>query len=93
MLVVTGTLTLNGSSDFKGLVLVLGRGKVVRQGGGGDTSLGALAVARFDATSGDFLNPYFDSNGGGNSAIRFDSEWVRRGLGTTGPVVLGISEY
>ncbi len=92
MLVVTGTLTLHGSSDFKGLVLVLGRGKVVRQGGGGDTSLGAIAVARFDST-GDFLNPYFDSNGGGNSAIRFDSEWVRRGLGTTGPVVLGVSEY
>lgn len=93
MLVVTGTLTLHGSSDFKGLVLVLGRGKVVRNGGGGDTSLGAIAVARFDAASGGFLNPYFDSNGGGNSAIRFDSEWVRRGLGTTGPIVLGISEY
>jgi hypothetical protein len=92
MLVVTGTLTLHGSSDFKGLVLVLGRGKVVRQGGGGDTSLGAIAVARFDSTGG-FLNPYFDSNGGGNSAIRFDSEWVRKGLGTTGPIVLGVSEY
>ncbi|HEV2860312.1 MAG TPA: hypothetical protein VGX48_04840 [Pyrinomonadaceae bacterium] len=93
MLVVTGTLTLNGSSDFAGLVLVLGEGKVIRQGGGGDTSLGAIAVARFDNSSDKFLQPYFDSNGGGTSAIRFDAEWVRRALGTTGPGVLAISEY
>ncbi|HLM55107.1 MAG TPA: hypothetical protein VK422_03205 [Pyrinomonadaceae bacterium] len=93
MLVVTGTLTLHGSSDFAGLILVLGQGRVERQGGGGDTSLGAIAVARFDNASDKFLQPYFDSNGGGNSAIRFDAEWVRRALGTTGPGVLAISEY
>ncbi len=93
LLVVTGTLTLNGSSDYKGLILVLGQGKVIRRGGGGDTSLGAIAVARFDDVSDEFLQPYFDSNGGGNSAIRFDAEWVRKALGTTGPGVLAISEY
>jgi len=93
LLVVTGTLTLRGSSDFKGLILVLGGGVLLRDGGGNGNSLGGVAVARFDATTGDFLAPGFNSNGSGNSSIKYDSEWIRKALNTGGPVVLGISEY
>jgi Tfp pilus assembly protein PilX len=92
MLVVTGTLTLNGSSDFKGLILVLGGGRLVRTGGGNGNSLGAAVVASFGATGG-FTAPTFNSNGSGNSSIRYDSDWVRKALTTAGPVVLGVSEY
>lgn len=92
LLIVTGTLSMRGSSDFKGLILVLGGGRLLRDGGGNGDSLGAVAVARFDST-GDFLAPTFVSTGSGNSSIKYDSEWVRKALDTGGPVVLGISEY
>jgi hypothetical protein len=71
---------------------VLGTGSIVRTGGGNGTSLGSTVVARFGAT-GNFLAPSFNSNGSGNSTIRYDSEWVRKALTTGGPVVLGVSEY
>jgi hypothetical protein len=92
LLVVTGTLTLNGSSQFDGLILVLGGGRLVRTGGGNGTSLGSAVVASF-GSSGPFTAPTFNSNGSGNSTIRYDSEWVRKALTTAGPVVLGVSEY
>ena len=92
LLVVTGTLTMNGNADYKGLILVLGDGHVERKGGGGDTSLGAIAVAHFDST-GNFLAPTFNVSGGGNSTIRYDSEWVKKALKSAGPGVLGVSEY
>jgi hypothetical protein len=92
LLVVTGTLTLNGSSDYKGLILVLGGGQLIRSGGGNGNSLGALLVARFGNT-GNFLAPTFISNGSGTSSIQYDSEWVRRALTSTGPRVLAVGEF
>jgi Tfp pilus assembly protein PilX len=92
LLVVTGTLTMNGNADYKGLILVLGGGTVNRQGGGGDLSLLSMAVARFGSTGG-FLNPAFNVSGGGNSTMRYDSDWVRKALKSMGPGVLGVSEY
>jgi hypothetical protein len=92
LLVVTGTLTLNGSSQFDGLVLVLGTGQLLRTGGGNGNSLGSAAVASFGAT-GNFLAPTFNSNGSGNSSIQYDSDWVRKALAATGPRVMGVSEY
>jgi hypothetical protein len=91
-LIVTGTLDMTGNADFKGLVLVLGRGKVLRNGGGNGTTLGSMIVARFDAT-GDFLPPYFDSNGTGIAKLNYDSKWVDKALETSGPSVRGVSEY
>ena len=91
-LVVTGTLTLNGSSDYKGLILVLGGGSLIRDGGGNGNSLGAVMVARF-GNSGDFLAPTFNSNGSGASTIRYDSEWVRRALASAGPRITAIGEF
>jgi hypothetical protein len=94
LLIVTGTLTMTGNADYKGLILVLGGGHVERNGGGSDTSLGAMAVACFNATgTGGFNAPTFNVQGGGKSTIRYDSEWVRKALKTAGPGVLGISEY
>lgn len=89
---MTGTLDMTGNADFKGLVLVLGTGKVIRNGGGNGTTLGSMVVASFGAT-GDFLPPYFDSNGSGNSGLSYDSKWLEKGLMTEGPTVRGVSEY
>jgi hypothetical protein len=91
-LIVTGTLTLNGSSQFSGIILVLGSGQLIRTGGGNGTSLGTVYVASF-GPSGNFLAPTFNSNGSGNSTISYDSDWARKAAGTPGPQVLAISEF
>lgn len=92
LLVVTGTLTLNGSTAFKGLILVLGGGTLLRDGGGNGDSFGAAIVARF-GNSGNFLPPTFSSAGSGTSTIRYDSDWVRKGLASNGPRVTAIGEF
>jgi hypothetical protein len=92
LLIVTGTLDMRGSAEFKGIILVLGKGEVLRNGGGGGTTLGSIVVAKFGAT-GEFLAPTFDSNGSGNSDIKFDSKWVEAALTRVGPRVVGVSEY
>jgi hypothetical protein len=83
---------MRGSSEFKGVVLVLGTGILLRDGGGNGNSLGSIVVASYGST-GNFLAPTFNSNGGGNSSVSFDSDWTRRALLGTGPRVLGVSEY
>ncbi len=92
ILIVTGTLTLNGSSAYSGLILVLGGGNLVRDGGGNGNSFGAAMVARF-GNSGNFLAPTFNSTGSGTSTIQYDSEWVRKALSSTGPRVTAIGEF
>ena len=92
LLIVTGTFSMRGSADFAGVILVLGGGQLIRNGGGNGGSLGAAFVARFGAT-GDFLAPTFDSNGSGNSSIAYDSDWVAEALSTPGPRVLALSEF
>jgi hypothetical protein len=92
LLVVTGSLTLDGNAPYAGLVLVLGGGQLIREGGGNGASLGSLLIARFNNT-GDFLNPTFDSNGSGNSSIQYDSAWVRRAMAVPGPRVMAVGEF
>src|SRR6185437_16726799 len=48
LLVVTGTLTMRGDTNFHGAILVLGAGRVIRDGGGNGEILGAILIARFD---------------------------------------------
>ena len=91
MLVVTGDLQLKGNNVFDGIILVLGNGKVTRNGGGGGNIFGSWIVARF-GSSGDFLPPYFDVDGGGGSEFRYSSESVKKGNNTSGIEVLGIAE-
>jgi hypothetical protein len=92
LLVLTGILDMRGSADFKGLVLVLGSGQVLRNGGGSDSTLGAMDIARFGPT-GNFLPPSFDSNGSGASQLDYDSKWLDTALASAGPSVRGVSEY
>ena len=92
LLIVTGTLTMNGNPNFDGLILVLGEGRLERDGGGEGEVYGAVAVARFNATGG-FLPPFFDTAGGGTSTMKYDSTALRQALNAAGPRVLGIHEY
>jgi hypothetical protein len=92
LLVVTGTLSMNGSQTFDGLVLVLGGGVLDRSGGGNGTSLGAFVVARFNGT-GDFLDPTFTSSGSGTAWLQLDRNKVKTALRLGGVPVLSVSEF
>lgn len=94
LLIVTGNLELNGNPSFDGLILVLGGGSVNRDGGGNGNIYGAITVAKFDVNgTGGFLGPIFNTNGGGNSTIQYDSTAVRRALNLGGPLVQGVREF
>jgi len=94
LLIVTGNLTLPGNPNFKGLILVLGGGHVERDGGGEGEIFGSITVAKFDINgTGGFQEPYFDTAGGGNSLMQYDSDAIRQALNISGPRVLGIHEY
>lgn len=94
LVIVTGNLTLSGNPSFSGLILVLGDGHVQRNGGGNGDILGAIIVAKFDKNgSGGFQAPFFDTNGGGNSLMQYDSAAVRAALNIAGPRTLGFHEF
>lgn len=93
LLIVTGNLTLNGNPSFEGLILVLGGGHVERNGGGNGDIYGAISIAKFNVNGNSgFQNPYFDTSGGGNSLMQYDSDAVRKALNISGPRVLGVHE-
>jgi hypothetical protein len=49
---------------------------------------------KFDVnSSGDFEAPVFDTNGGGNSLMQYDSGAVRSALNILGPRTLGLHEF
>ena len=91
LLIVTGTLTMNGNPSFRGLILVLGQGRVIKLGGGNGDTMGAMMIARFGAT-GDFLEPSFLVSGSGNSNHQYDSSATLNAMIMAGPTVLGIAE-
>jgi len=94
LLVVTGNLQMSGNPSFNGVVLVLGGGYVNRNGGGNGNFYGAMVVAGFDRNgTGGFTAPYFNTNGGGNSTLQYDSLAVSRAMGAVGTVVGGVREY
>ena len=93
LLIVTGHLVMNGNGDFDGLILVMGEGTVERTGAGNGQYHGAMAVARFNRTSGPFLAPTFVSDGAGTGDMTYDSAALRQALNTTGPLVMGVHEY
>jgi hypothetical protein len=92
LLVVTGALTMDGNAAFKGLVLVLGDGILIRHGGGNGSTLGSILVAKF-GTAGDFQAPTLTTDGGGTSSVQYDSAWIRRALAAPGPRVVAIGEF
>lgn len=91
-LVVTGTLTMRGNTNFKGVILVLGTGELIRDGGGNGEILGGITIAKFGRTSGNFEAPTFYTNGGGNSNVQYDSASLNRGL-ASGSNVSGVREF
>ena len=91
LLIVTGNLTLSGNPSFSGLILVLGQGWVHKQGGGNGDTMGAMMIAKFDAT-GNFLEPTYLVNGGGSSKHQYDSRATLNAMVMSGPSVLGIAE-
>jgi hypothetical protein len=87
-------LVLDGNPDFDGVILVLGGGSVLRNGGGNGNIYGAMVVAKFDVNgTGDFTAPTFNTNGGGNATMQYDSSAVKRALDLSGPLVWGVHEY
>jgi hypothetical protein len=91
-LVVTGTLTMRGNTDFRGVIMVLGGGKLIREGGGNGDILGGITIAAFNRTSGGFTTPTFHTDGGGNSTIQYDSSALTMGIGSANNVS-GIREF
>ena len=92
ILVVTGTLTMQGNPDFRGIILVLGKGDLLRNGGGNGNIYGSITIAAFDRTAGGFTAPTFETNGGGNSTIQYDSSALSTAVGS-GSNVSGIREF
>lgn len=92
VLVVTGTLTMRGNTDFRGIILVLGEGRLIRDGGGNGDIWGGITIAAFDRTAGGFTAPAFITNGGGNSNVQYDSSALAMGLGS-GTNVSGVREF
>lgn len=96
LLIVTGELITSGTTDFEGLILVLGTGIFNRNGNGNGHIDGGIIVASFDpspaATSG-FTSPTFSVNGGGNSDVRYNSCAIRKAFDSAGVFVAGIHEY
>lgn len=96
LLIITGELDTHGNTDFEGVILVLGRGKLDRDGGGNGVLKGAILVANFDPddSNNEVIGPpEFSINGAGTSKISFDSLWVRKALDVSGFRVLGVREY
>jgi hypothetical protein len=96
LLIVTGDLTTRGNTDFEGLILVLGRGTVSRNGGGSGVIRGSIIVANFDpngAAGTPFGSSSFSINGGGNSTVGYDSQWINKALDTLGISIVGVREY
>jgi Tfp pilus assembly protein PilX len=94
LLIVTGPLITQGTTDFQGVILVLGNGTFNRDGNGNGHIDGAIIVANFDPNgTGGFGTPTFSVNGGGNSDVRYDSDAIRKAFDSAGVFVAGIHEY
>jgi hypothetical protein len=65
---------------------------LIRNGGGNGDIYGGITVAAFGRTSGNFTAPTFNTNGGGNSTIQYDSSALKTGIGS-GTNVSGFREF
>ena len=88
VLLVTGTLTMNGSPNFNGDILVVGKGRVIKTGGGTGVVNGSLFVANLYDSNGKLIptgadpanqpgSPFVDWAGGGTATFQYDSCWVQ----------------
>jgi Tfp pilus assembly protein PilV len=85
VLVVTGTLTISGGMQWDGLILVIGQGNVVINGGGAGEIFGQMLVAKTNSSVSPFpqlaglASPTFTWNGGGKASITYNSCWANIG--------------
>jgi hypothetical protein len=79
VLVVTGTLTISGNMQFNGLILVIGAGNMVINGGGNGTIYGEVFVANTTGVGGALGSPSFSWNGGGKASVYYNSCWANIG--------------
>lgn len=101
LLIVSGDLIMNGNPSFNGVVLVLGGGSINRNGGGNGNIYGSIFVAKFarswpaseNGLSHPFLAPVFNTSGGGNANLEYDSEWVQKAKDALGDIVRDVREY
>ena len=102
LLVVTGQLTLRGNFNFNGLIIVTGGGGILRSGGGTGMIQGNIIVAPYEnsriagntnpPTNADFWAPRWETSGGGNSDIRYNSNNQMNSLNAISNNVLGVVE-
>jgi hypothetical protein len=85
VLVVAGTLTISGGMQFNGLILVIGQGSVLINGGGAGTIYGSIFVAQTNSSTSPFAQlaslgpPSYTWHGGGRAAIDYNSCWANIG--------------
>ena len=98
---VTGTLTLKGGFNFKGMIIVTGQGGIVRAGSGNAFVYGNVVVAPYvnssvlpatEPAGTTFLAPQYDLSGGGTGGIQFSSTAINDSLLAVNNVVLGVVE-
>jgi hypothetical protein len=101
IMIVTGTLTLDGNFSFRGMMIVTGQGGVKRKGAGNGEIFGNLIVAPYvnsgvlpssEPVGTSFLAPQYDLSGGGSSSISYSSSAVGSGLLAVDNFVLGVVE-
>jgi hypothetical protein len=79
LLAVTGTLTMSGNTSYSGLIMAIGQGVIVANGGGGGQYLGAMFVANTNSHTAPFTQlstlgaPSWTFNGGGGNGIQYNS--------------------
>jgi hypothetical protein len=82
VLVVTGTLTFNGNTNFDGLILVVGQGIMNVHGGGGGQVNGEVLIANTNSHTAPFGqlatlgSPTLNWTGGGSNFIQYNSCWA-----------------
>src|ERR1700676_1461230 len=89
ILLVTGTLTMNGNPSFNGIILVIGKGNVQKNGAGNGTMNGSLLVANLYSDTPPVYShliplgsnshpgiPTISWNGGGTATVQYDSCWI-----------------
>ena len=82
ILIVTGELTLNGNFSYDGLILVLGAGRLIRNGGGNGAIRGGILMGAYSDGSPTFdLSSSIDTGGGGNSLIQYCSDSIKNAFG------------
>src|ERR1700674_959081 len=85
VLVVAGSLTISGGMQFNGLILVIGQGSVLINGGGNGNIYGSIFVAQTNSSTSPFTQlaslgaPQFTWHGGGKAAINYNSCWANIG--------------